>query len=89
MKLSTVRLEGPASTPQIFWRISSRETGWPTRSCEQAEELDLVERELLDLRAARDRVRRHVDAGLADRERPPARSPRGARRGGRWRGGGR
>ncbi len=33
MKLSTVRFDGAASIPQIFYKISSRETGWPTRSC--------------------------------------------------------
>ncbi len=32
MKLSTVRFVGPASSPQIFCKISSRATGCPARS---------------------------------------------------------
>jgi hypothetical protein len=32
-KLSTERVVLWAETPQIFYRISSRLTGWPARSC--------------------------------------------------------
>ena len=76
MKLSTVRFVGLASRPQIFARISSRETGWPDALVQEAQELDLVERELLALRPALDRVGGQVDLRLADRRRPRARARR-------------
>ena len=86
MKLSTVRFDGPASTPQIFWRISSRETGWPDALDEEPEELDLVERELLDLARRRSWcARSRLTLRLADGEHLGALG-RARRRGGRWRG---